>query len=132
MHPFPPQGFRDGFFVHAERGGGWPDSLAWVIFALLLAVLVLAIVSLALDAHHRSQRHRHWGPWFPPGMPPGDRALGVLGVRYARGEISRDDFMQARADLGAPPGPAAEAPTETTPPAPQPPAPRRRPRRTQG
>ena len=48
---------------------------------------------------------------FPPDMPPGDRALAVLGMRYARGEVTRDEYMQARNDLGAP----AEATTEVEP-----------------
>jgi putative membrane protein len=119
IQPFPGLGPRGGFFgARVHDGGGWPDSLSWVIFALLLALLLIAIVSLALDAYHRSQRRSRWAAWFPPGIPPGDRALSLLGVRYARGEISREDFLQARADLAGPLEPAAEAPTETIPPAP--------------
>ena len=99
IQPFP----RGGFVEHVGRhGGGWPDSLSWVIFALLLAILLLAIVSLALDAYYRSQR------------PSG--SLAVLDMRYARGEIERDAYVQARADLGA-----AEAPTVEMPAPPEPP-----------
>ena len=84
-----------------HAGGGWPDGLAWVIFAVLLALLLLAIVSLALDAYYRSQGGARGG------------ALGELDLRYARGEISREEFMERRAVLtgGVPP------------PAPPPPAP---------
>jgi uncharacterized membrane protein len=109
--PFP---FRGGGFV--EHGG--PHTLAWVIFGLLLALLLLSIVSLALDAYYRSQGPRPFTMGLPPGTVPGGRALAVLDVRYARGEISRKDYLQAREDLGTPPEADAEATTEIQPPAP--------------
>src|SRR6266536_4962699 len=101
IQPFPQGGFRGGFAEHV--GGGGPSDLAWVIFALLLVLLLLVLVSLALDAYYRSQGSRPMVKWLgpgPPGFAPGGRALAVLGVRYARGEISRDDYLQARDDLG--------------------------------
>jgi hypothetical protein len=111
-----------GFIERAGHGGGTPD-LAWVIFALLLVLLLLAIVSLALDAYYRSQGPRpfmKWlGPGGPPGMLPGDRAVGVLNMRYARGEISRKDYLRAREDLGVP-DPEADAETITEVEAPPP------------
>jgi uncharacterized membrane protein len=103
------------FAVHVGRGDGWPGSLEWVIFGLLLALLLIAIVSLVLDAYYRSQRPKRWMRMFPPDMPPGDRALAVLDMRYARGELSRDEYVQARDDLGG----AAEATTEVASPAPR-------------
>jgi uncharacterized membrane protein len=116
MQPLP----RGGFVEHVgSHGGGWPDGLSWMIFALLLVLLLLAAVSLALDAYHRSQRPRavtRWaGPAPAPGLVPGGRALGVLGMRYARGEISRAEYLQARADLSGPPEGAVEEPTEVIP-----------------
>jgi len=117
IQPFAPEGFRGGFVEHAGRGG--PSDLAWVIFALLLVLLLLAIVSLALDAYHRSQGPRPFTKWLPPGIPPGmfpgGRALAVLDVRYARGEISRKDYLRARDDLGAPRNVDEEATTEIQP-----------------
>ena len=92
-----------------------------MIFALVLVLLLLAIVSLALDAYYRS----HGGPrpfvkWLPPGGPPGfapgRRALAVLDMRYARGEVSRKDYLRAREDLGAPPDLDDEATIEVPPP----------------
>ena len=104
IQQFPREGFRGGFVEHAgHHGGGHP--LAWVIFALLLVLLLVALVSLALDMYHRSQR-----------VPSGG-ALAVLDDRYARGEITREAYLQAREDLGGP-----EAPTVEIPPPPEPPA----------
>jgi uncharacterized membrane protein len=123
MQQFPPP-FRGGGFVEHVGGRGGPSDLAWVIFALLLVLLLLVLVSLALDAYYRSQGSRPSVKWLgpgPPGFASGGRALAVLGVRYARGEISRDDYLQARDDLGWASDDVAEAPTEVTPP-PKPPA----------
>jgi uncharacterized membrane protein len=103
---FPGMGPRGGgmFVEHAHRGG-WPDSLSWVIFALLLALLLVALLTLVLDLYHRSNR--------TGGVP----ALAMLDDRYARGQLARDAWLQARADLGG-----GEAPTIETPAPPRPPA----------
>jgi len=52
------------------------------------------------------------GPIDPGGPRPHDRALEELRVRYARGELERDDFLERRADLGGPPAPDASLPGE--------------------
>src|SRR6266513_2546934 len=97
IQPFPPGGFRGGFVERVGHDGG-THSLAWVIFALLLVLLLIAIVSLALDAYYRSQGPKPFTKWLPPGMPPGmfpgGRALAVLDVRYARGEIGREEYLR--------------------------------------
>jgi uncharacterized membrane protein len=117
-----------GFVEHAGHHGG-PHALAWVIFALLLALLLLAIVSLAIDAYYRSQGgSRPFFKWVPaggPGLAPGGRALAVLDMRYARGELSRKDYLRAREDLGTPLDVDDEATTEV-----QVPPPGRRSRKT--
>jgi uncharacterized membrane protein len=113
--PFP---FRGGEFVERAGHSGGTSDLAWVIFGLLLALLLLAIVSLALDAYYRSQGPRPFTKVLPPGMAPGGRALAVLDVRYARGEISRKDYLRTREDLGTPPEADADATTEVQPPPP--------------
>ena len=43
------------------------------------------------------------------GQPHPASALDVLNARYARGEIGRDEYLQARADIGAPPTPGGPA-----------------------
>ena len=100
--PFP---FRGGGGFVERAGHGGPSDLAWVIFGLLLALVLLAIISLALDAYYRSQGgSRPFFKWLPaggpPGFAPGGRALAVLDLRYARGELSRKDYLRAREDLG--------------------------------
>ena len=109
--PFP-RGYG-GRIVVEHAGGGWPDGLSWVIFAVLLALLLLAIASLALDYYNRSK----------PAAVDAARsdALAELDLRYARGEIGRDEYLQRRVDLGGAVVPAApgEATTVVGPPQPQ-------------
>ncbi len=128
IQPFPPGGFRGGFVERVGHDGG-THSLAWVIFALLLVLLLIAIVSLALDAYYRTQGgSRPYFKWLPPGGPPGfapgGRALAVLDMRYARGEVSRKDYLRAREDLGAPPDLDDEMTTEVQAPPPEEKAPK--------
>ena len=101
--PIPnPRGDVGRLFVeHAGGGAGWPDGLSWVIFAVLIALLLLAIVSLALSAYWRTNGG------------PSACALGELNLRYARGEVERDEYLQRRADLGGPAAPMEET-TATT------------------
>ena len=80
----------------STRDDGGPTSLAWMIFALLRALLLIALVSLVLDVYYRSNR--------PSGT------LAVLDERYARGEITRAEYLQARADLGGRRPPRARRP----------------------
>ena len=98
--PFPRGGGDGGRVMIEHGGGGWPDGLSWVIFAVLLALLLLAVVSLALNAY-----------WRTNGGSTG--ALAELDLRYARGEIGRDEYLQGGADLGGPAAPV-EGKTATT------------------
>jgi uncharacterized membrane protein len=118
----PPYGFRGGDGVpfrgalvqHVDGRG--PSSLAWAIFALVLLLLVLAIVSLAIDAYYRSRSVRPAvASALGSGTGPGgsSEALAVLDARYARGEVSRDEYIQTRNDLGG-------ATTQVIPPQPEP------------
>lgn len=102
--PFP-RGGGDGGRILVDRAGdagGWPDGLSWVIFAVLLTLLLLAIVSLALSAYWRTAGGSRGG------------VLGELDLRYARGEIARDEYLQRRADLGGPAAPVEDEKTATT------------------
>jgi len=105
--------FRYGHHTH--------HPLLGVLFLTLLGVLVV----LAILAVIRLWRTRPTptGPASPTSGPASahDPALTELRVRYARGEISPDDYLQRVAGLGyqLPPGSGAPGPS-TTPPAPPP------------
>lgn len=81
-------------------GAGWLWMLGWWVFVLvLLAVAVLAAVWLARNlGGDRSD---------PTGVTGGEAgpsasARETLDLRYARGELSRDEYRQARRDLETP------------------------------
>src|SRR3954451_9370615 len=97
---------RNGIIIERAGGHSAPSALAWTIFALLLVLLLISLVSLVLDFYYRSNTR--------------SGTLAVLDERYARGELTRDAYFQARTDLGGtPPSAENEATTEVTPPAPR-------------
>jgi putative membrane protein len=108
--PFPGGGGGRVLVERAGDAGGWPDGLSWVMFAILLVLLLIAIVSFALALYDRSHR----------AAPTQSGALAELDLRYARGEIGRDEYVQRRADLGGIAPPASEATTVVSPQPPEP------------
>jgi putative membrane protein len=78
--------------------------VALVVIAALVAYVVVRITS----------RRTHPQPVVvPAGAPIGDAALQHLRLRYGRGEITRSDYLQAAADLGAPAPPENPLPPPT-------------------
>jgi len=88
-----------------------------VLLLLLILVLVVLGVVLIVRLVRRPDRPgaASWVPGPSPSPPSGqlDPVYSELRMRYARGEIGRDEFLQRAADLGygaapagAPPGPA--------------------------
>lgn len=107
MNTYPPR-FRNGGTFFMPDGGhhGGASTLAWVIFALqLLMLAALALLIVRAYSFRRRVRFSRHGP------PPVEE---ILRHRYARGEISREEYLQASSDLGTPaqaPLPAEDAPT---------------------
>jgi uncharacterized membrane protein len=77
---------------HAHAGW-WGGPLHFVALLLLLALLVAGVVWLV----------RRLAPAHPVAVAPAavapDPAVTTLRMRYARGEVSRDDFQHTLADL---------------------------------
>jgi uncharacterized membrane protein len=113
---FPHDGYGRGFMppMRYEHGGHGGGTLGWVIFALEL-LLLAGIVILLVRAFTTP---RFAGP--PAGPPQGRRRFGRpdplthARMRYANGEIGRDEYMQITRDLGTP-GPQQDEPMEETP-----------------
>ena len=84
-----------GHFGHrfGHNGGHWwlGALLGLLLFGAIVAVAVLLGLRLARGP-------RHWGG---PHMGH-DQALAQLRLRYARGEVTRDEYLRTSADLGAP------------------------------
>ena len=83
------------YFQHAHEHQGHP------VFWLLLLVLFLALVAFAIYALVRLTRGS--GPSAASDQSGPDAAVESVRMRYARGEIDRDEFVRVSTDLGAPP-----------------------------
>ena len=79
-----------------------------VLFAVLIGVIIWAVVRITrTEAMKRAPALT--GPPPPPVAPASaeDAALATLRMRYARGEIDRDEYLRVAADLGLAPPPEA-------------------------
>jgi len=87
----------------------------WLFFVIFVVLAVLAAVALV-----RTWRVTPRAAAAGPAGPGGDPALAELRLRYARGDIARDEYLRRAADLG---DATAAAPTVQQPAAEPPPAP---------
>jgi len=78
-------------------GAGYP----WILILLWsLLGLVVAATSGVVAAKVLSSRHRDGSRQSRAAEPPGwQEALDALRLRYARGEISREDYLQGKVEL---------------------------------
>jgi len=110
MNPYPPFqgrgfGFGHGFVRFHEHVGNTP--LQWATFALVLLIaLTLGAFVVARLAGGPPRRHRLR---MRGGRPD---PFEVLRMRFASGQIGREEYQQAVSDL------AVDAPTQSQPPAP--------------
>ncbi len=86
-----------------------PGAHPWV--HLVLTVLVLAAIVAGVVLIVRSWRQHPLPPRAAWGQP--SPAVHELDMRYARGELDRDDYLQRRADIlghgAVPPAPSGPA-----------------------
>ena len=100
-------GEAHGFSEHMHDTG--PSSIEWAILGVVIAILVVVLLLLADRCRHRRYHRRHGSEHH--GTP--DEPLTIVRARYARGELTRDEYLQSLDDLGAPPGEKKE-PESTT------------------
>ena len=95
------QMMRHGIFGDSSRmHDAETSSVEWAILGIVIAILV--VVGLLLVDHCRYRRlHRRHG-WDHHGVP--DEPSAIARTRYARGELTREEYLQLLGDLGAPPG----------------------------
>ena len=76
--------------------GDFHDGPSWQRWLFVLLIVVAIVVGVVLLA-------RMWMARPPAGRtgppPPPNPALAELDLRYARGEVSREEYLQRRADL---------------------------------
>jgi putative membrane protein len=78
-------------------GGGdtWAWILLWIILGVTVVVTAGVVVVRAVGSAHKPE---------PPQIPPGDsptvgKAKDALKMRYAHGEISREEYLQGKVEL---------------------------------
>ncbi len=82
------------------RHNRFPDG-GWMAFNRILPlILCLVLIGVVVWAVTRFTRGN---PASTP--PPHDPALEELRQAYARGQVTRDEFLQKQADLTGPPAP---------------------------
>ena len=71
---------------HMDWGPGW-----WIAMAVLMAAFWIAVIlGIVWLVRSQSETHRH------PGEP---NAIELLDLRFARGEISADEYRERRTTL---------------------------------
>ncbi|HEY7537469.1 MAG TPA: hypothetical protein VH721_05730 [Gaiellaceae bacterium] len=113
-----PRLYDSRYWEHSGDG----HAFWWFLMLLLLAVLV-GVVAALVFRWLAGRQAAAAVPLAPAALGPADDALTVVRMRYARGEIDRDQFLQTSADLGVqlPPAqspaqwPQAEPPPDETP-----------------
>ena len=87
--------------MHHANDGWWGGPLHLILFLLLLALLVAGVVWLVRHFSGGGLATAAAGPALMPSPPAGpDPAVAALRMRYAKGEVSREEFQHAMEDLG--------------------------------
>ena len=68
----------------------------WV-FPMFMPIFWLVIIGLCL--YFMFGRGGAKRPWEPDRSPEGETALDILKKRYAKGEITKDEFEQMKRDI---------------------------------
>ncbi len=73
----------------------WHWSFWWFpMFMPIFWIIVIAVVLYLIFGRGRTRR-----PWVPGRGFEDDTALDILKKRYAKGEISKDDFERMKRDI---------------------------------
>jgi putative membrane protein len=85
------------FWMH---GFGWGGMIFGGLLMLLFWVVVIALIFFVVRSLSRPSSGQAARSAGSPGPAP-DQALEILRERYARGEISKDEYTSMRHDLTA-------------------------------
>ncbi len=100
-----------GLGVLASLFWGWTGygmmggmmGLGWLVMLVPLLFIILLVYLLVPGLPGDLRPAQGYGPTGPPQQPfqTTPASQDILSQRYARGEISRDDYLRMRDDIGA-------------------------------
>jgi uncharacterized membrane protein len=107
-------------------GHGWMDGSGYghpewpgVVWGLLPALVFGGLIALIVYLFIHTARERSFSPAIAQPVAIADGALFEARMRYARGEIGREDYLRIAEDL-APPAPSGHSSEPTGPGSPPP------------
>jgi putative membrane protein len=72
---------------------------SWHVWVFPMFMPIFWIVMIGLCLYFIFGRGGAKKPWEPGRSPEGETALDILKKRYAKGEISKDEFEQMKRDI---------------------------------
>lgn len=87
-------------FMHGYNGFGWIGMIIGLVFALVLLAGFVVLVVFAVRRMSRPFPHHMYGNGQPMSpMVGGAAAKEIAQARYAKGEITREEYQQIVSDL---------------------------------
>ncbi len=83
---------------YGMMGGGWGWGMAMIPMMFVPFVVLVVLVLVFAEALSPRGVPLTYVPAITTPMPAGS-ALEILNARYARGDISRDDYLRIKTDL---------------------------------
>jgi uncharacterized membrane protein len=111
---FPPNGPRIEQYARHDSNWEWIGHLlSLLVVAALIALVVIVVMRLMGRTSLGPPAAASAAPVAAASSSPNDPALAQLRLRYANGEIERDDYLRMASDLGA----SVPSPEPSSPPA---------------
>jgi putative membrane protein len=96
--------YPGAFGISSPSGGYRYYPFGGFFLAFFVLIVVFFIVRVAFWSTRASRSGRRYGGGSPGGNYPMNRPVAIARLRYARGEITREQYEQIMKDLGRPPG----------------------------
>jgi len=74
---------------------GWPGMMSGLFGGIIMILIIVLIIRLIIRGGHH---HGHWHDYYHDENKSG--ALDILKERYARGEITKEQYDNMKKDLG--------------------------------